>query len=136
MVEDCEGEMVDHSNQDLALVLKIYPCDMSFRDIIIIIAWDRSCDPLVCDPGPKARVVGLVRDDLDATIWELNLVFPLSQLACSVLHVPVVVTCDKENVRSTTGDLYPHLCSGHLLGNHTDNTYPCVHRDLQYLYIE
>lgn len=65
---------------------------MLFRDIIIIIAWDRSCYPLVGDPGPEARVVGLVRDDLDAAIRELDLVFSLGQLARSVLHVTVVVT--------------------------------------------
>ena len=66
---------------------------MTCRDIIIIIAWDRSsCNPLVGDPGPEARMVRLVRDDLDAAIRELDLVFSLGQLARGVLHVAVVVT--------------------------------------------
>ena len=65
---------------------------MTCRDIIIIIAWDRSCDPLVGDPGPEARMVSLIGDDLDAAIRELDLVFSLGQLARGVLHVTVVVT--------------------------------------------
>ena len=124
-VEEWEGKKADyqdgHGFLGLVRTLKTNVCDISWQ---IIIAWSHSSDPLVGDPGPEARVVSLVRDNLDAAVWELDLVFPLGQLARRVLHVPVVVTCVKckwaaqektealaNVVRSISKSYeFPHMC--------------------------